>query len=75
MGTFDVGRAALARPSPLLSLSDSPRSGTTAGAALIKPKAFYSHKIMPGQKSSPKAARDAKLSSLRGGAYFPQSRR
>lgn len=62
-------------PLPLLALNDSPRSGRTAGAVLRKPKAFSVNKIMPGQRSSPKAARDAKLNSLRGGAYFLQSRR
>lgn len=43
-------------PLPLPSLNDSPRSRGTAGAALRKPKAFSSNKIMPGQRSSPKAA-------------------
>ena len=69
METFDVGRVAFAS-----TLSDSLRNGGTAGVILIKPEAFYINKITPGRRSSLKAARDVKLKSFRGGAYFPQSR-
>lgn len=66
--TFDVGSMFAS------TQSDAPRNGRMAGVALIKPKAFYIDKIMPGWRSSFKAARDAKLKSFRDGAYFPQSR-
>jgi len=56
------------------ALNGAPQNGSTAGVTLRKPEAFYIPKIMPGQRSSFKAARDAKLKSFCSGAYFPQSR-